>query len=183
MNVEQFLAFNTTRPDGEKWELIEGELFLNAAPAYPHQIIVSNLIFHLRAALRTAGEFSVIPGIGVQLSDISAVEPDVMIRRRDGFRGNLCDDIVAAFEVLSPSTRQNDLEFKRLGYMGLTRLTHYVVIAPEQIEVRVFSRGAAWRERRLTGLEETIRFEILGVALSVADIYDDMNDLLRQPET
>ena len=32
MNVAQFLAFNATRPDGEKWELIDGELFLIASP-------------------------------------------------------------------------------------------------------------------------------------------------------
>ena len=65
MNVEQFLAFTPTRPDGEKWELLDGELFMNAAPVYPHQLIVGNLIGHLRIKLRPAGNAHyVTPGRG-----------------------------------------------------------------------------------------------------------------------
>jgi hypothetical protein len=33
MTVEEFYAFTDTRPDEEKWELIEGEPILNAAPS------------------------------------------------------------------------------------------------------------------------------------------------------
>ena len=180
MNVEQFLAFSATRPDGEKWELLDGELFLNAAPVYPHQLIVGNLIGHLRMKLRLAGNTHyVTPGIGVRISDISAVEPDVMIRPRDRFRGNMCDDIAVAFEVLSPSTRRNDLEFKRTGYANLASLTHYVVMAPEQVEVRVYARVDDWREAILTRLADQIAFESLNVALTLAEIYEDMADLLE----
>ena len=183
MNVEQFLAFAATRPDGEKWELLDGELFLNASPVRPHQRIVANLIRHLYEPLRAAGNtLEAILGIGVRISDISAVEPDVMIRPRDGFRGNMCDDIVAAFEVLAPSTRRNDLEFKRSGYAAMANLTLYVVIAPEKIEVRVYSRAANWRETTLTGLEDRIAFESLNIALTLREIYEDMADLLDPEE-
>ncbi len=180
MNVEQFLAFNATRPDGEKWELLEGELFLNASPVHPHQRIVGNLVFHLGGSLRAAGRIhEAIPGIGVILSDISAVEPDVMIRKRDNLRGNICDDILVAFEVLSPSTRRNDLEFKRKGYANLATLTHYVVVSPEQIDVRVYARAANWMEIRHDEPRDIIDFADLGVALSLSEIYEDMDDILE----
>ena len=42
MTVEDFYAFTDTRPDEEKWELIDGELVLNAAPSRLHQRIVKN---------------------------------------------------------------------------------------------------------------------------------------------
>jgi len=184
MNVTQFLAFNATRPDGEKWELLEGELFLNASPVQPHQIVVANLIGHLRAALLSSGnKYRALPGIGVPLSAISAVEPDVMIRPRDNLRGNVCDDIIVAVEVLSPTTRRNDLEFKRKGYAGLAILTHYIVVAPDKIDVRVFARAANWREARLARLEDSVAFETLGVSLKLSDIYEDMEDLLEPTQS
>ena len=183
MNVAQFLAFNATRPDGEKWELLDGELFLNASPVRPHQIIVANLMAALRIQLRGAGRLhEAIPGIGVQLSDVGSVQPDVLIRPRDELRGNVCDDVVVAFDVLSPSTRRNDLEFKRLGYAGLASLTHYVVVAPERVEVRVFSRLQDWAEHRLTRLQDAIAFDPPAAVLTLAEIYDDLNDLLETPK-
>jgi hypothetical protein len=34
MRVEEFYAFTATRPDEEKWELIDGEPLLNPTPSY-----------------------------------------------------------------------------------------------------------------------------------------------------
>src|SRR6516162_3397489 len=47
MTVEEFYAFTDTRPDEEKWELIEGEPILNAAPSPRHQLIVRNVVVAL----------------------------------------------------------------------------------------------------------------------------------------
>ena len=172
MNVEQFLAFNATRPDGEKWELLDGELFMNATPVWPHQKIVHAVAVALENRRRAShGNWSIAPGIGVRLSDFTSVEPDLMIRPDDDLTGSMCDDIIVAIEVLSPSTRRNDLEFKRLNYASLPSLTHYVVISPEQVEVRVFARGAAWKEVRLLQLEDIVQFDKLNVQLPLAEIY------------
>ena len=177
MDVERFLAFNDTRMDGEKWELIDGEPILNATPVNHHQLIVANLIVHLRAALKAAGNVQrALPGIGVRLSNVTLVEPDVMVRSRDTFRGNVCDDIAVAFEVLSPSTRRRDLGTKRLAYAGLASLTHYVAVSPEMMEVRVFARAALWREVRLVRLDDAVALPELGISLALAGIYDDMAD-------
>jgi len=35
MREEEFFAFLETRPDGEKWELIDGVPILNPTPAIP----------------------------------------------------------------------------------------------------------------------------------------------------
>jgi len=109
MTIEEFLAFAETRPDEEKWELIEGEPILNAAPAYLHQRIVRNLILSLGSMELPDSTWAAIPGIGARLSDISMPIPDVMVRPRDLLKSNVCDDMILAFEVLSPSTRKRDL--------------------------------------------------------------------------
>ena len=178
MTVAAFLAFGDTRPDGEKWELLEGSLLLNATPVKNHQMAVANILFALRVAQRAGRlDWDALPGIGVRLSDDSAIEPDVMIRPRDSFNGNICDDIVVAFEVLSPSTRHLDLTWKRQNYPLLAKLSHYVAVSAEAVDVRVFARAAQWREVRLSRLEDAVRFETLGVALTLADIYEDLSDL------
>ena len=178
MTVADFLAFGKKRPDGEKWELLDGGLFLNASPVRHHQKLVANITIALGIALRAKPrDWEVIPGIGVRVSDFSSVEPDVMIRPRDEFQGNICDDIIVAFEVLSPSTRHNDLTWKRQNYPALPGLSHYVAVSAETMEVRVFARAAQWQEIVLTRPGDIIAFETLGISLSLAEIYEDLDGL------
>ncbi len=47
MTIEEFLAFTETRPDEERWELIEGVPVLNASPVDYHQIVVTNIATRL----------------------------------------------------------------------------------------------------------------------------------------
>ena len=174
MTIEDFLDFVATRPDEEKWELIGGEPVMNAAPAWPHQRIVARLI----AALifvedRTAPAWSVIPGIGVRLSDISVPVPDVLVRPREAPAGNVCDDMIVAFEVLSPSTRLRDLRWKHNAYKELAALQHYVVIEQDRAELFVFDRASGFSERRLAGLDAVLTLDALGVSLPLADLYRD----------
>ena len=82
--VEEFYAFTDARPDHEKWELIDGELILNASPAFLHQKIIGNILVELATRSRELGEtWFVIPGIGALVSDTSRPEPDVMLLPRD----------------------------------------------------------------------------------------------------
>ena len=47
MTVEEYFAFTDTRPDNEKWELIDGEPILNASPSRLHQKFLWNLVIVL----------------------------------------------------------------------------------------------------------------------------------------
>ena len=79
MTVEEFYAFTDTRPDEEKWELIDGEPILNAAPSRLHQRIVKNLVFALTVRERElSAAWQVLPGLGVRVSDTNRPEPDVL---------------------------------------------------------------------------------------------------------
>ena len=93
MTVEQFYAFTDTRPDFERWELIEGEPILNAAPSDMHQWIVKNVVLALGIRERElSAPWAVLPGLGVRVSDKDRPEPDILVipsehRRPDGRRG------------------------------------------------------------------------------------------------
>jgi Uma2 family endonuclease len=177
MTVEEFYAFTDTRPDDEKWELIEGEPILNAAPSDMHQWIVKNVVLALGIRERELNApWAVLPGLGVRVSDKDRPEPDVLVipsehRRPDRRRDR--DDVIVAFEVLSPSTEGRDLRWKRTAYTSLRSLTHYIAIAQDAVEVIVFARDDDFEERRIRSLDKTIELRSLGISLPVAEIYRD----------
>src|SRR5437763_15214553 len=80
MTVDEFYAFTDKRPDEEKWELIDGEPILNAAPSPLHQWIVKNVVFALAQQEReSAAAWSVISDIGIRVSDTKRPQPDVVV--------------------------------------------------------------------------------------------------------
>jgi len=178
MTVEEYFAFTETRPDNEKWELIDGEPTLNASPSGTHHRILKNLIVLLATAERAKpGYWEAIPGIGARVSATSLPEPDVMILpagtiQRDPY-GRQTADIVATFEILSPSTAERDLRWKRTAYTSLATLTHYVVIAQDAVDVVVFARDAGFAERHLKSLDESLDLPALGISLPLSEIYRD----------
>src|SRR5262245_42296289 len=143
MTVEEFYAFTDTRPDDEKWELIGGEPVLNAAPSPLHQLIVGNVIGALWYWKRELSlPWVVLPGFGVRVSDTDRHEADVLVvpsGRRSFDNNRDRNDVIVAFEVLSPSTERRDLQWKRSAYPGLPSLTHYIVIAQDAVDVLVFA--------------------------------------------
>jgi Uma2 family endonuclease len=177
MTVDEFYAFTDTRPDEEKWELIEGEPVLNASPLDVHAWIVMNVAFALTSLQREIkAPWKVLSDFGVRISEKNRPEPDVLVfpskhhrpeRRRDR------DDVIAVFEVLSPSTEDRDLGWKRKAYTGLASLTHYIVISQDAVEVMVFARDDDFKGRKFRSLDEAIELPPLGVSLPVAEIYRD----------
>jgi Uma2 family endonuclease len=177
MSVEDFYAFTDKRPDEEKWELIDGEPVMHASTSSNHQRIVGNLGFLLeRTARAISSNWQAMPGIGMRLSSISRPEPDLIIRPKGHPQGDPfardCDDVIVAFEILSPSTADRDLRWKRVAYADLSSLTHYVVIAQDAVDVVVFAREAGFAERRLRA-GDSLDLPALGISVPLAEIYHD----------
>ena len=176
MTVDEFYEFTDRRPDEEKWELIDGEPILNAAPSKLHQRIVKNLLIALGALERAqSASWEVLPGLGVRVSDTKRPEPDVVIIPRSGASPDLGErdrsDALVTFEVLSPSTEDRDLRWKRAAYTSLASLTHYIVIAQNAVEVVVFARDNGFAEKRLRSLDDSVEAPALGISLPPAEIY------------
>jgi Uma2 family endonuclease len=179
MTVEEFYAFTDARSDEEKWELIDGEPVLNASPSPIHQWIVGNLVLALRNRARDLNaSWAAFPGLGVRVSDVDRPEPDVLVVPRAGeslarfWRDR--SDIIVAIEILSPSTEDRDLRWKRAAYTAMPSLTHYVVVAQDTIEVVVFARDSGFVERRLRSIDEVLDLPSLGIMVPLSEIYDDI---------
>ena len=178
MTVEEFYAFTDTRPDEEKWELIDGEPLLNASPSPVHQGIVKNVLVMLTLQERAREtSWTVLPGLGVRVSRTNRPEPDILIipcgpPSQDPLERDVMEVIVAC-EVLSPSTADRDLRWKRTAYTSLPSLTHYVVIAQDAVDVVVFARDDGFAERHFRSLSDSVELPALGISLPLAEIYRD----------
>jgi Uma2 family endonuclease len=155
---------------------------LNAAPSRRHQWIVRNVVVALSIREREIdAPWAVLPGLGVRVSDKDRPEPDVLVipsehRRPDGRRD--CNDVIVAFEVLSPLTEGRELGWKRKAYTSLPSLTHYIVISQDAVDedavdVAVFAHENEFEGRKIRSLDKVIELRPLGISLPIAEIYRD----------
>jgi Uma2 family endonuclease len=135
-----------TPDDGNRYELIEGELFVSRAPGIPHQRIVYNLLMALGTYLLRNPLGMLIPGPGVIFSELSGVIPDLVFVRQErqpeiaaGERVMGAPDLV--IEVVSPGAEnaRRDRVVKRQLYRKYG-VQEYWIVDPEQRAVEVYRR-------------------------------------------
>lgn len=130
--------------DGNKYELVRGELFVTPPPSQWHETVAARLsrvltpfvearglglVYHPRSVLQFAG---------------SEVEPDLMVRRPPANPAEPWDAAPIpslVVEVLSPTTRRRDHEQKRALYVD-AGVPEYWLVDPERREVHVVHSGA-----------------------------------------
>lgn len=179
-----FWDFIETRPDEEKWELIEGQIVMQARPSLIHQVIVVNLQRLLNEALERSGSpwiaihdpaidlrpfitgHTYVPDVAV--IDAAAIEPD----------RNVVDGCYLAAEILSPSdhrtlpgTRQTKIDVKRAGYEALPLCQAVLLIEQKSRALALSIRsGETWTRTRLTG-DDRLVLPGFGLDCAVADLY------------
>jgi Uma2 family endonuclease len=123
--------------DGNRYEIIGGELFVTPSPSYSHQSVVGALYARLRSYLRPFSiARAVISPSDVRTGDASRnrVQPDVfVVRMREGavppspFE---LGDLLLAIEVESWSNAAYDFQTKRELYLR-NGVPEYWVASPE----------------------------------------------------
>jgi len=130
--------------DNNRYELIEGELFVSRAPGLPHQIVIQNFQIALADYLKINPIGRVVPGAGAVFSNSDAVIPDLafVINERwsdivSNDRFNAAPDLV--IEVMSPGkeNRDRDLLVKRQLYAKYG-VAEYWIVDPENRLIEVY---------------------------------------------
>ena len=158
--------------DGNKYELVRGELFVTPAPTVDHETILARLtrvlepyvaahalglVYHPRAVLRLEG---------------SEVEPDLMVRQPPAGKRVRWEKVpvpILVVEVLSPFTRRRDREQKRAFYMD-AGVAEYWIVDPDSGSVTVVRHGfddATVRDELLW----QPRSELPSLAVLLSDVF------------
>ena len=168
MTIEEFLAFTDTRPDEERWELIEGMPVLNPSPIDYHQIVVTNVVaFLVRMKVETNASWLPLIGTGTRVpaSANSLPQPDVMVKEHAPTGSPVSDDALVLFEVLSRSNTKADQAWRRRVYASVPNCRHYVTVSLKAVEVDAYDRDNAWSRRTLTGLADALALPALGLSM------------------
>jgi prevent-host-death family protein len=171
----------------QRYELIDGEIYLLASPSFRHQIVVNEISWHFYNYFKGKSCRPLTAPLDVRLfgfatkfeEDPNVVQPDVVV---------ICDlDKVTAaskyegvpslvVEVLSPSTKGKDLAAKLNLYMKSGVLEYWVVnLENKSILQYFFSPERDIDSLKSLSEKDTIESSAFdGLKLSLEDIFNEL---------
>jgi Uma2 family endonuclease len=107
--------------DGNRYEVVDGELLVTPAPTLDHQDAVGSLFVRLREyTLREGVGYAAVSPADITLGPRTLVQPDLFVAALVGGRRprewSDVERLLLAVEVLSPSTARADRAVKRALY-------------------------------------------------------------------
>lgn len=155
-------------PDGQRAELIDGQIYDMAPPNRRHQFLISELHYQIKDYIRRkGGSCEVYPApfaVKLNADDRTYVEPDISV---------ICDTKKLTekgctgapdwiIEVVSPSSKRMDYSVKLFKYRT-ARVREYWIVDPDKNRIMVHD------------LHEDNMEEYTFADIVKAGIYDDLN--------
>lgn len=132
--------------DGNRYEIIEGELFVSRSPGLTHERVLIRLILLIGNFLESSPVGEPVANVGVILSDISAVIPDLIV-----FLNEQSDTIISndrlkgppalVIEILSPgSTNIQRDRLTKLHLYDKHGVPEYWIVDPPNMTLERYVR-------------------------------------------
>jgi len=171
----------------QRYELIDGEVYLLASPSFRHQIVVNEISWHFNNYFRSKPCRSLTAPFDVRLfgfatkfeEDPNVVQPDVLVICDEDKvnKDNKYEGIPTLIvEVLSPSTRGKDMAAKLHLYMKSGVLEYWIVdLENQSIAQYSFSPDRDIESFKSYKDEDTIQSTVFnGLELSLKEIFTDI---------
>lgn len=164
----------------ERYEYIDGEIFLQASPKVEHQFASSRLhgmlyqFFLGQACQAFAAPFDIT--ISRYEGDINVVQPDLVVIcdlkekiRDDGYYHGVPDLVM---EILSKGTRRNDL-LKKLDLYLEGGVQEYWIVDPQNKQVFVyhFAEGNIINQKAFASPKRAVSFHFSDLAVELNDVF------------
>jgi len=185
ISYEEYLAIVDS--SDQRYELIDGEIYLLASPSFKHQIVVNEIAWHFNNYFRQKPCRSLTAPLDVRLfgfatkfeEDPNVVQPDVLVicdqdKVNESNRYEGIPTLVV--EVLSPSTKGKDLAAKLNLYMK-SGVPEYWVVNLENKSILQYSFSLARDIDSLTSISEgeTIKSTFFaGLKISLGDVFSEI---------
>ena len=164
-------------PEGERWELIDGELIMAPSPKEAHQSVQVDLgaPMHLFARDNDLGKVYFAP-FDVVLSEHDTVQPDLLFVSKDRLHIITADNVQDApdlvVEIRSPSTARQDWTTKRDLYER-HGVREYWLVDPEAATIAVLIlTDSKYGVAGTYGIGDTLTSTALeGFSIALADVF------------
>jgi Uma2 family endonuclease len=174
MDVDEFMAFLETRPEGERWDLIEGVAVMMAPPSYAHQRIAYNFCSLLNNAFEVQRlDLFAYFDAGVRNPGVRNFQPQPDVVVVPGVAGYdlYSERFQLVAEVLSPTNTRTEIELKLRRYREAPDNLYAVVIDSRAFLVEIYAKSRGWQGLTLSQAGEPIALPEFGVQCRVADLY------------
>ena len=166
--------------DGNRYEIIEGELFVSCSPGLTHQIVATNLTGRIWSFLERNPIGTVVATPGLILSKFSGVIPDIVVfldEQRETIVHNdrLTGPPALVIEILSPGSQNTRRDrVIKLHLYSKHRVQEYWIVDPKKLLLERY----VMRESSLE-LVETLTSEDQLTTNALPDFSCPMSDVFR----
>ena len=162
--------------DGNQHEIINGRHYMNAAPNPRHQTVSRLMQFQLMEQIEMPGHGQVFDApIDVQFDDFNVVQPDiavVMKANRIVTPTKIKGVPELVIEILSPSTRERDLQLKKQLYEQNGVPEYWIVDADNQnILVHRIGKNGEYAEPSLHSESVSISLSSITATLDLTKVW------------
>jgi Uma2 family endonuclease len=173
MDVDEFMAFMETRPEGEHWDLIEGMAVMMSPAGTVHQQVASNFRDLLNAAFMAKDlDLYAFGEIGVRVPGVSDFQPEPDVTVVQGMRDeHYVEHFQLAAEVLSPSNTRKLIDTKVRMYCRASDNLYAVVIELRKFWVEIYAKSCKWDPVILKRPDDVIDMPEFGLHSRVSNLY------------
>jgi Uma2 family endonuclease len=159
-------------------EYRDGRIVAMSGASRGHNLIVVNVIAHVRPHLRGGGRESYVADMKVRLvGSFKYVYPDIVVvcgePQFEDERTDIVTNPTLIIEVLSGSTEAVDRGVKWNGYQRIPSLREYVLVAQDRPSVERYARqGHLWLYEAVEGTESAVTLDSIGLSLPMDVVYE-----------
>lgn len=180
VTVKEYLQIE--RESRQRYEFHDGFIFALAGGTLNHGLICGNVFGEIRSWLKEKKSPCKAMSSEVKLhiqSEKSFLYPDTMVVCGDIEKSKIDPNAVAnpvlIVEVLSKTTSAYDRGDKFYLYRQIPGLQEYMLIEQDKAQAEVYKRESGlWRITRVSGLDKSVPLSSIGLEISLADIYRDV---------
>src|SRR5918998_978200 len=157
--ADQFLDFVTTRPDEERWQLVDGIAMMMVPPSFTHQRIGRNLFALLDRALTAfRPDLVVFYETGVRIPGVEDFNPmpDLLVVRSDANFERYAEHFQLVAEIISPSNTAEMIERKLELYRSHPDNLYCLTVDQNAPHVAVWARQNGWTRTDLRSLDDAL---------------------------
>jgi len=169
-----YLEAENDRPEGIRYEYINGYVYAMAGASRNHNLLTGNLFLSLGSHLRGTNcqVFQSDMKVGIKTNDEQHYYyPDVQVTCSEESDTYYNKAPCLIIEVLSESTARTDRHEKFLAYRKLASLQEYVLCSQNFPAIEVYRRSNDWKVERYSA-GQTVKFESVDLEISMDELYD-----------
>ena len=179
ISPEQYLLDEQNRPEGEKYEYVNGRIYAMAGASRNHNrtsgALFARLYNHLENTNCEVFQSDMKVGFPVKDDDSRYYYPDLQVSCGDEDEAYYNRSPCLIIEVLSDSTAKTDRTEKLLSYQRIPGLQEYVLCSQDSPHIEVYRKRVDWGVELFTA-GQNFTLESVELEIAVDDIYRFLRD-------